>query len=171
MPPIDIAAIFRAAAQQSLLSENTRKAYSYARMRIRKEKQDQEGQGRTIGVAAGECPETCPVAAVKAWLAIRGAITGPLFVTFSRQLKPTESRLDARHVARAVQETALSLGLDSSQYGGHSLRAGFVTAAVLGGASEFAIMEQTGHKSTVMVRRYYRNADPFARNASAMLGL
>jgi integrase len=42
------------------------------------------------------------------------------------------------------------------EYGGHSLRAGFVTKALSNGASERQVMRQTGHKSTAMFHRYSR---------------
>jgi len=53
----------------------------------------------------------------------------------------------------------------------HSLRAGFVTAAVVQGVNEIAIMEHTGHRSLSTLRRYYRRGDPFQANACAMVGL
>jgi integrase len=140
-------------------------------LRIAKEKTDQEGKGRIVGVVKGNCPDTCPVRALEQWLGLRGATTGPLFVAFDARLRPTEMRLAAPQVALAVKRGAVKLGFDWRDYGGHSLRSGFVTAAVLAGCNEFTIAEQTGHASLLMLRKYFRNADPFARNASAMLGL
>jgi hypothetical protein len=58
-------------------------------------------------------------------------------------------------VKKAFQRAGLS-EKDPARYGAHSLRAGFATAAYHSGASELAIMRQTGHKSNVMVRRYIR---------------
>jgi hypothetical protein len=42
--------------------------------------------------------------------------------------------------------------------------------AVKGGAQEIAIMKTTGHRSLAMVREYIDEANPFANNASGMLG-
>lgn len=140
-------------------------------LRIRKEKTDQEGKGRTVGVVKGECVDTCPVESVRRWLAIRAASSGPLFVSFNSRLEPTETRLCARQVALTVQRAARGIGLDWRDFGAHSLRAGFVTSAILAGAGEFLVAEQTGHRSLNTLRQYYRNAKPFARNASALLGL
>ncbi len=50
---------------------------------------------------------------------------------------------------------------------GHSLRAGLATSAALAGASERAIMAQTGHTSVRAVRRYIRDAQLFHDNAAA----
>ena len=62
------------------------------------------------------------------------------------------------------------IAYDTRQYAGHSLRAGLATAAALGGASERAIMNQTGHRSVTMVRRYIRDGSLFQENAVAKTG-
>jgi integrase len=53
----------------------------------------------------------------------------------------------------------------------NSLRAGLVTAAAMAGVSERAIMQQTGHKNTAMLRRYIREGSLFRENAAAAVGL
>jgi integrase len=65
----------------------------------------------------------------------------------------------------------LDAGLDAPKYAGHSLRAGLATSAAIGGASERAIMAQTGHRSVSMVRRYIRDGNLFRENAAAKVGL
>jgi hypothetical protein len=45
------------------------------------------------------------------------------------------------------------------------------TQAAMAGASERAIMRQSGHKSVQMVRRYIREGELFNDNAAARLGL
>jgi integrase len=57
------------------------------------------------------------------------------------------------------------------EYAGHSLRAGHATSAVIAGASERSIMNQTGHRSVQMVRRYIRDGNLFRENAAGKLGL
>lgn len=51
------------------------------------------------------------------------------------------------------------------------LRSGLATQAARNGASERAIMNQTGHKSVQMVRRYIREGELFTDNAAGKLGL
>jgi integrase len=51
------------------------------------------------------------------------------------------------------------------------LRSGMATSAARAGASERAIMEQTGHKSTAMVRRYIRKGHLWLDCAASVLGL
>ena len=78
---------------------------------------------------------------------INSAASGPLV----RHLHG--GRLTDRSVALIVKAAAFRIGLDPADFGGHSLRAGFITSTADGGASEAAIMEQTGHRSTKGVRR------------------
>ena len=52
-------------------------------------------------------------------------------------------------------------GLDPTPLGGHSLRAGLVTAAARSGKPEHAIMAQTGHQSSTRVRRHIREENLF----------
>jgi hypothetical protein len=54
---------------------------------------------------------------------------------------------------------------------GNSLRAGLVTQAAMNGVAEIAIMKQTRHKSSDMLRKYIRDASLFRDNASAWVGL
>jgi hypothetical protein len=55
-------------------------------------------------------------------------------------------------------------------YAGHSLRAGHATSAAIAGASERSIMNQTGHRSVQMVRRYIRDASLFRENSARQVG-
>ncbi len=73
---------------------------------------------------------------------------------------------------RRLSPTARSIGRPRpSNYAGHSLRAGLATAAAAAGVSERSIMEQTGHKSEAMVRRYIRRGSLFSDNAAGKVGL
>jgi integrase len=81
------------------------------------------------------------------------------------------ARLSSYAVALVVKEYAGALGLDAATYSGHSLRVALVTSPVIAGASERAIMNQTGHRSSAMVRRYIRDGSLFRENAVAKVGL
>lgn len=74
-------------------------------------------------------------------------------------------------VALVVKRYACALGLESTAYSGHSLRAGLATSAAIAGASERSIMSQTGHRSSAMVQRYIRDGSLFRENAAAKVGL
>ena len=61
-----------------------------------------------------------------------------------------------------MKACARRAGLDPAEFGGHSLRAGFVTSAAEKGASAGRIMGHTGHRSHARVRVYTRRADAFS---------
>ena len=124
---------------------------------LRRSKIDQDGQGRKIGIPYGSNPETCPVRTIHAWVEQAGITTGPLFRSISRHGRIGAGRLSGIDIARVVKKLAQRAGLDAAKYAGHSLRAGHATSAAIAGASERSIMNQTGHRSVQMVRRYIRD--------------
>lgn len=138
---------------------------------IRKSKTDQEGNGRKVGIPYGSNCETCPVRSLQLWFEESGITEGPVFRSVNRHGKVQEGRLSDKAVALVVKRSAEAAGLDSSKYSGHSLRAGLATSAAMNGASERAIMKQTGHRSEAMVRRYIREGNLFNDNAAANIGL
>lgn len=138
---------------------------------IRRSKTDQESEGRKIGLPYGSNPDTCPVRSYQDWLTASGIVEGPVFRPVNRHGKMGCKRLSAKAVARIVKRYVKSIGLDASNFAGHSLRSGFATSAATAGASEAAIMKQTGHRSLTTVRRYIRDGSLFRENAAAVLGL
>jgi integrase len=137
---------------------------------LRRSKTDQEAEGRKIGIPYGSNPETCPVRALKAWIETARITSGRLFRSVTRHGK-IGSGMSGYAVALMVKRYADAAGLNCAAYSGHSLRAGLATSAAIAGASERSIMNQTGHKSTAMVRRYIRDASLFRENAAAKVGL
>ena len=112
---------------------------------LRKSKTDQEGRSRRIGIPYGSSEHTCPVRSVQAWLETARISDGAVFRSLDPFQHVQSRRLSDRAVARIVKRRAAAVGLDPSRYAGHSLRAGLATSAAAGGASERAIMNQTGH--------------------------
>ena len=108
------------------------------RVVLRRSNTDQEAKGRPVGIPYGAMLETCPVGAVERWLA------------HGRGVLPAER-------ARA----AVPL-----RFAGQSLRAGLATSAAAGGVSEGA-MNQTGHRSLTIVRRYIRDGELFRDDNAA----
>jgi integrase len=138
---------------------------------LRRSKTDQEAQGRKVGIPYGSNPTTCPVRALLAWLEASGILVGAVFRGLNRHGQILPGRLSDRAVARVVQRQAEAAGMDAARYGGHSLRAGLATSAAAAGVSERAIMNQTGHKSVTMVRKYIREGSLFRENAAGQVGL
>ncbi len=137
----------------------------------RRSKTDQEGAGRMIGIPYGVSAATCPVRALKAWVAAANITSGPLFRSLRKGGRVQAGRLSDKSVALIVKQCALAAGLDASAFSGHSLRAGLATSAAAAGVGEHDIMLQTGHKSVQMVRRYVRKGSLFRNNAAASVGL
>jgi integrase len=137
---------------------------------LRRSKTDQEGEGRKVGIPYGSNPDTCPVRALRAWQEAAGIESGPLFRSITRHGK-IGGRLSGYAVALVVKKYAGAAGLAAASYSGHSLRAGLATSAAIAGATERSIMNQTGHRSAAMVRRYIRDGNLFRENAAARVGL
>jgi site-specific recombinase XerD len=140
-------------------------------VRLGKSKTDQEGQGRPVALPYGSDPSTCPVRAIRAWLERSGITAGPIFRGVDRLGSVSERALHADSIAYLVKRAAGRSGLEAMDYAGHSLRAGLATQAAMNGASELAIMKQTGHRSLATVRKYIREGSLFRDNAAAKLGL
>src|SRR5580658_121302 len=138
---------------------------------LRRSKTDQAGAGRKIGIPYGSNPETCPVRNLQSWIEQAGISGGPLFRSINRHGQVQPGGLSGIDVARVVKKLADRGGLDAAKYSGHSLRAGHATSAAIAGASERSIMNQTGHRSVQMVRRYIRDGSLFRENSAGKLGL
>ena len=138
---------------------------------LRASKTDQAGEGAKKGIPYGSTPHTCPVRAVRAWKELAGLTEGPLFRPINRHGQVRPRRLSGHAVATIVKRAAKGAGLDPGPFSGHSLRAGLATAAAQAGVSERVIMQQTGHKSLPVLRRYIRDGSLFRENAAAKVGL
>jgi site-specific recombinase XerD len=137
---------------------------------LRRSKTDQDGEGRKIGIPYGCAFETCPVRSLRAWTLMAAIETGALFRSISRHGKIGD-RLTDQSVALVLKRYAERAGLEVALVAGHSLRAGLATSAAIAGASERSIMQQLGHKSSAMTRRYVRDGSLFRENAAAKVGL
>ena len=151
------------------------------RLLIPRSKSDQEGAGQVVGVAYGSRAETCPVRAVRSYLAAASReladqgrpspLSGPVFRSVDRWGRLGHAAITGRPVASVVKAHAEAAGLDPSLYAGHSLRAGFATTAARAGKPDRAIQKQTRHKSAAMLAEYVREGRLFDENASEGIGL
>jgi hypothetical protein len=128
------ALVLRVAAVPSSIARILRNATPACGSRIRHSKTDQEGAGATVAIVPGSI--ACPVAAVRAWRDAAGIVSGALFRCIRKGGKVGE-RLSAQSVADIVKAHAERIGLEAAAFGGHSLRAGFITSAAKRGASIF----------------------------------
>ena len=135
------------------------------KINIKKSKTDQFGEGMLKGLPYFNNKKYCPVTNLKNWLEITKIKSGPIFRKFAKGSRLTEWRLTDQSVVILIKYYLNLAGIDSKNFAGHSLRAGFATVAAEFGAEERSIMAMTGHKSTQMVRRYIREANIFKNNA------
>jgi site-specific recombinase XerC len=128
---------------------------------IRRSKTDQAGVGTAKAVPFGR--KLKPVAALDAWLgalAAGGITEGPLFRgVHGPTILPR--RLCAHQVGAIVKKR---LG---AQYGGHSLRSGYLSTAAEHGASLQRMAEHAGHSKLDTTRSYIQVADLFRDHSGA----
>ena len=135
------------------------------KIRLKRSKTDQFGEGTVKGLPYFDNIQYCPVVSIKNWLEISKISSGPLFRRFKKGSNLSENRLTDQTVALLIKEYLQLAGIDNKNYSGHSLRSGFATTAAEAGVEERSIMAMTGHKSSEMVRRYIKEANLFKNNA------
>lgn len=138
---------------------------------LRRSKTDQEGRGQVVAIAHGTHQLTDPVAALDAWLALRGREPGPLFtrVFYGRIHREP---LTGNTITRMIHTRAQAAGLPAERITAHSLRAGHATTAALAGVPLERIAAQTRHRDiSVLVERYIRPLEALATTSSRDLGL
>jgi len=135
------------------------------KIRVKRSKTDQFGEGSIKGLPYFDNKQYCPVKSIIKWIEITKINSGPLFKRFIKGSKLSENRLTDQTVALLIKNYLRLAGIDNKNYSGHSLRSGFATSAAESGAEERSIMAMTGHKSTEMVRRYIKEANLFKNNA------
>ncbi len=132
-------------------------------LRLEKSKTDQVQASRLVAVPwARDMP--CACRAVKEWLAASEIAAGALFRSIERPGRLGD-RLNPQSVNSIVKRLARLEGLPVNSVSGHSLRAGFVTAAVEAGTSLALIQRRTGHASLDTLAKYIRAIDPFGGSA------
>ena len=101
---------------------------------LKTSKTDRDHKGTTVIVGRTR-DQLCPVSAVLAYLAIRGATPGPLF-----QLKNGVPLTKTRFILKFRQPLP-QIGIDASKYTGHSFRIGMATTAAQHGIQDSVIQK------------------------------
>ena len=157
---LGFAGAFRRSELVSILYEDLDFVEEGVKIFIRKSKTDQSGEAMLKAIPYFSNKELCPVLAVKKWIDSLDEIRNKFLFNMSD-----------KNVALIIKKYTAKIGLDSSQFAGHSLRSGFATVTAEMGAEEREIMSMTGHKSVQMVRRYIHNSNLFKNNALNKLKL
>lgn len=141
-------------------------------------KTNQAGDEETIGIPFGIDEAVCPVRAYRAWLAISGISTGPIFRPITRHGRMGQQAISGAGIAlvvkRVIGKAALAEGLTfenaaaiAKTFSGHSLRSGLATSAAKNGAPGHAIQRQLRHKSFTTTLEYIRIGSLFEGNAAS----
>jgi integrase len=164
---LGFAGAFRRSELVALDVADIEETHDRLRVLIRRSKTDQEGVGATIAIIRGGTH--CPVRAIRAWLDAAGITEGPIFRPVAKSGKLGSTRLTAKSVNDLVKSYAVKTGLNATDFGAHSLRAGFLTSAARRGASVFKMRDVSRHKSMDVLQAYVRDADLFRDHAGAGL--
>lgn len=135
------------------------------RVTVRRSKTDKEGRGVEIAVPHGRSIR--PVEAVKEWLAAAGIASGPIFRPITKADTIRADRLTDKSAANLVKLYAEKAGHNADDFGGHSLRAGFITTAADRDVDVLRIAEVSRHKSMEVLRGYVRRANAFKGHAGS----
>ena len=138
---------------------------------VPRSKADQEQAGDKVAIPFGEHEETCPIKALREWLAAANVTSGAVFRAVDRHNKVAANGLHRDSIAEILKTAATRAGINATNIAGHSVRAGMATQAALNGSSERAIAKTTRHRSRRVLRRYIRPGELFRENAAASLGL
>lgn len=131
---------------------------------IRQSKTDQDGAGQTIGILNGS--RIRPLDLVAAWIEAAGITSGRIFRSITKG-GAVGGSLSDRAAADIVKASAKAAGLDPVAFGGHSLRAGFITSGAEAGQDALRIAEVSRHKNLEVLRGYVRRANLLKDHAGA----
>jgi len=131
------------------------------KLTLRASKTDQQRAGATVAVPYARARDRCAVRALQAWLQAAGIHRGPLFRRMRRGDRIGAQRLSDQSVALIVKRRAQAAGLPTALLSGHSLRAGYVTAAAGADIEERKIANVTRHKNLPVLRGYIRSATAY----------
>jgi integrase len=138
---------------------------------VRRSKTDQYADGQSVAVVHGQHATTDPIAALDAWIAVRGNDPGRLFTAMPHRVV-TKEPISGQAISIVLRRRAKAAGLAAERITAHSLRAGHATSAALAGVTLDRIAAQTRHKRlSTLIERYIRPAQALEYTSSRDLGL
>ena len=136
---------------------------------IKKSKTDQEGAGYYKTIGKGRNITTCPVTTLKYWIEASGITEGKLFRSITKGGVIGNS-LSTNSVSKIIKKCISLIGLNASDFAGHSLRSGFISEAKEAGIMNELIMKMTNHKTASMISEYYQGGEREIYSLSASIG-
>lgn len=140
------------------------------RIAIDASKADQEGEGAVVAVPYGKT-KLCAGAALAAWLELAQISSGPVFRPVDRHGRIAPRAMSDKAIADAIKRACKRVKIDPALIGGHSLRSGMVTQAIINEVAVPIIMQQTRHAKVDTLTRYIRMVGDMDKSAGGKLGL
>jgi site-specific recombinase XerD len=142
-------------------------------LNIRKSKVDAESHGRTVGIPYGDDEATCPILALRSYLAAAKITSGAVFRAVDQKGRVSDRGLHPDSIGYIFKRTAARAGMQCiDEVAGHSTRSGAISQSIASGVDPFVVRKQSGHKAdSRSFERYVRVGEMFTRNAAAGLGL
>ncbi len=129
------------------------------RWKIPHSKADQAGRGLVVTLVLEDDERYCAVRALRRWLEVSKIDHGFVFRGVDMNTgEISEHKLDPKTVSNRVKFYVKKLGLDPADFGGHSIRSGFVDTAYRLGKNVSDIKDMTGHSRVEEVFTYVRNS-------------
>ncbi|MFN8701938.1 MAG: tyrosine-type recombinase/integrase [Rhodospirillales bacterium] len=126
------------------------------RLKIRRSKSDQAGQGAELVVERTPRSDFCAVAAVEAWIKEAEIFDGALFRAVNKWGYLNHSKISGEAIRAIVRNRAIEAGLKRDDFRAHSLRAGLATSAFDLGISLQAVSKRLRHKNPRTTQGYDR---------------
>ncbi len=143
----------------------------HLKVHLKRSKTDQTGKGLDKAILGHPDSPYCAVKAVKDWLAASQIKSGAVFRRVRRGQKLNlhdDKALSAVTYSSRIKHYCALIGLDASQYSGHSLRSGFVTSTAIQGKDVLQIADIT-KQDIRTVQHYMRKAKIFEHHAGENL--
>lgn len=133
---------------------------------VRKSKTDPQKKGFKIGLPFLADEKLCPVRALRYWLSIANIKSGAIFRRIGMKGKnkffgDTGKRLTDQTVNKIIKARVSQAGYNPLNFSGHSLRAGFITAASQATCMPYTIKKITGHRTSKTFEGYIREIEIF----------
>ena len=153
---IGFAGAFRRSELTAICVEHITRLSSGIEIELPRSKTDQLGESRQVFIPTASVERRCPVLAIEKWLLVAEITDGFVFRSVSRHGNVGANGLTPHAVALIVKSSVSNSGGNAKLVSGHSLRAGYVTAAAEAGLQPYQIVETTGHKSLTALAKYIR---------------
>ena len=138
---------------------------------IPQSKTDTDKSGDLVAIPYGS-NSYCPVRSLQAWIKAARIKDGFVFRGFWKgNQKIRKTGITGKAVSIIVKQLCEDIGLDPSECGGHSLRAGLATEAKRKGAPDQHVMQHGRWKSRSSFDRYVREGNLFRHNPAKLLDL